>query len=542
MGRIAASRAKRPIHDFIAGLLAALAILAAAFSCGCGPAGSTGATYSVKRAGVVVGSETVSLEDGDGRVTYRSSARRPFLEYDSSFERRFSVSPDGRRLVDYYESGRRNGVIYRTYVKSAAGVYEYLRDGLQMFSYAAGLSYAEGVLPLEPDCAATVQAVLDGLLALKGGESGPLVIVPSRNYVGRQAELVPKGEGRAALRVAGIGDLSLTYDPASGRLERVENAAEGLTIERAGVERLISKAYAPTERVVKEVRVPTIDGLELAGSFYVPKAKPPYGVAVLVGDFGPEDRTGVGLLSQVAERLAGDGIAVLTCDRRGVRPSGGKYATYTLETAVNDLNSELDYLVLRSDIDTEKMYVVGYGEGGVIASYAATGNPYVAACVLLAAPSVRAFPDLALLDAGEAGRSGELPPGDVDVARGEIDALTSALGVVEGDFVEAMGRTLFLGWMRSYAGSDTLAAVGSLRVPVLVLQGGRDDVVGPEQARELYGALEARGKGVQELVVFDGLGHEFGREVGEAAARPYRSHPALSPEVTRTISRWLKER
>lgn len=531
-----------PGHRIIAVPLAALAILAAAFAPGCGKGGPEEVSYSIKKAGVVVGSETFSREAAGGRVAYRSRAVRPFLEYDSSFDRRFSVAQDGRSLSEYRESGRRNGVTYRTIINSSGGLYEYLRDGLQTFAYSRDLSYDGGLLPFEPECAATVQAVLDGLLAPESGGGRVLAVVPSLNMVGRQAELVPEGEGRATLRVAGIEELGLTFDPSSGRLDRVRNEAKDLTIERAGAERLASKPYAPAERVVKEVRVPTTDGEELAGSFYVPKAKPPYRVAVLVGDFGPGDRTGGGLLSQVAEKLAADGVAALTCDRREVRPSEGRYATYTLQTAADDLDSELDYLILRSDINTEQMYVVGYGEGGVVATRAAGGNPYVSACVLMATPSVRAFPDLARLAVAEAGIKGGLSAGDAAVAEEEIDVLMNVLDVVEGDFVEAMGRSLFLGWMRSYAGFDTASAAGALKMPVLVLQGEADTLVGPENARELYGVLEAREKGVEELVVFDGLGHEFGPGVGEAAAKPYRAHPAVPSEVTRTISRWLKER
>lgn len=525
----------------ITGTLVVLALVAAVLFAGCGSSGSREVTYSISMGGTVVGRETVSLEEGEGGLAYRSYAERPFLEYDTSYDRRFLVSGEAGRLVRYQESRRENGVNFRTWIRSAGGAYEYLRDGLQTFAYAADLSYPDVVLPFEPECAATVQAVLDGLLGRKSG--GVLVVVPSQNMVARQAELVNKEEGRASLRVAGVGELELDYDSASGQIERIADDSAGLVIEKAGVGRLASKAYAPAERVVvKDVSVPATDGVELKGSFYVPKAKPPYRVAVLAGDFGPQDRTGAGVLSKVAEALATDGIAALTCDRRGVSPSGGKYATYTLQTAVEDLNSQLDYLVLRSDIDTEHMYVVGYGEGGVVAAYASGDNPYVSACVFMAAPELRPFPDLAVQNIAEAFRRGDISEGDAAVAAAEVDALMEVLGAVEGDYVEAMGRTLFLGWMRSYAASDMPKAVSALRVPVLVLQGGDDRLVEPEQARRLYDLLEAREGGVQDIVVFDGLGHGFGPVQGEAASRPYRSHALVESEVTRSISGWLKKR
>jgi len=533
-----------------AAVAVAAATLAALLACGCGTGKPAAVHYSIKQGGVVIGTESVSVSRDAQSSLYTSIVRRPYLEYDTSYYQRFRLSADLRRIEEYQGNRRWNGVTFPIYLQPVAAAgqtgayptqYDYLQNNLQTFQYLPGQSFPLDFLPVEPHSAGTFQALLDEMLSAAGTKP-VAAMVPSRDTVLRQAVFTRRGAGRGSLDLGGFGVFDVAYEEKTGVIDELADKSSGLSFERDGGGRLSSRPYAPTTRQVREVRVPTLDKLQLAGAFYVPTGKPPYRVAVLVGGEGPQDRTGLGMLSQLADRLADSGIAVLVCDKRGVRPSQGDFGKYTLQTAVEDLNSELDYLILRSDIDTDHIYVVGYDGGGVVATACASANPYVSACVFMATPTVRLFPELARHKVEEAAAAGQIDAADVKFIQAQIDGLVQIVDTFNSDLVDVLGHQMFLGWMRGYMDHEQLAAAAALDVPVLVMQGAADTTVTPDQAASLMATLQARGRGGQELAMFKGLDHQFGPRVGEAEAKPYRAHPAVAQEVLDRLAGWLKGR
>jgi len=579
--------------------LALLLVLAFFPFAGCGRAG-TGA-YVVRVGAGDVGSVAVTVKREGGGIVYTETENRPYLEHETTIFRRLDVSsgyrlstpshkyacirsplhpllprsasseyststPRSRALQErridalgttpylrdgvlweYYAGTRVPGAWYRTRVKVTGGSLSFFQDGLQTFDYFPSLGFPGGLLPLEPDSACLMQAQLDTLIASGKRLARTAVVVPSRGNAYRDTVLERVSDNRVKVSVGGIGEFRLRFDKNTGRLLELkpagkETAGEPLLVE-GSADIGPSEPFQPDGRgyAGEEVRVPARGRRELSGSLYVPGGKPPYRAVVLAGDVGPQDRTGVGLFSQVADRLARSGMAVLTCDKRGVPGSEGAFRTYTLDSAVQDLNSEIDFLLVRGNMDVDRLGVVGIGEGGVIASKAAVDNPYITAGVFMATPAVRLFPDLARLQVEEAGRSGELTPGEVGFSLGWIDTLVGAMGSTVEDSVKAGGQEVFLGWMRSHMKNDPAANLAALTIPVLVVQGGADPDVPQDQAGQLMRILEARGRGGQWLAFFEKLGHGFGPLVGEAEARPDRSHPRVEQEVLYTVARWLKE-
>jgi hypothetical protein len=55
-------------------------------------------------------------------------------------------------------------------------------------------------------------------------------------------------------------------------------------------------------------------------------------------------------------------------------------------------------------------------------------------------------------------------------------------------------------------------------------------------------SLEARGRGGQELALFERLGHDFGSFISEGDSVPYRAHPKVDRIVLDKVSGWLKGR
>jgi pimeloyl-ACP methyl ester carboxylesterase len=532
----------------ITAFLLMVLLAAPAMWSGCGQARPGRVDYIVKqggREGTVVGSQVVRWSDKGRLEAYATVERRPYQVYDTTVYRNLTVSARGRSLEGYYSNVQVPGASYRTYLKSENGGYSYLANDLQTFSYVPDVTSSGGLLPFESDSACLMQALADKFFAAKTQEATTVVLVPSRSSVVRQ--IVIKQEGQNGLKVTGegISAVEMKFDGA-GVLTEAEGA--GMFIERGHAGNLASRPFKPrsASQEIVEVRVQTPDRvssgerLELAGSLYVPSGKKPYKAVVLAGEFGPQDRTGGGFLSQLADRLVNRGMAVLVCDRRGVPQSQGSYATYTLDSYASDLNAEVDYLVLRSDIDVERISMIGYGEGGIAASKVAASNPYVSSLVLMAAPFVPLFPDLRLMQVNQAAQAGMILPAEAEAAELNINNLTRLLEQQSAATITIDNHPLFLNWMRSQEAGDLPGWLGALEIPVLVVQGSADERVPAGQAQQIMRSLEARGGGTQELSMFEGLGHDFGPFVSQGESVPYRAHPRVDRSVLDKVANWLE--
>ncbi len=523
-------------------LAAALLLAAFAASAGCGSAGSR-LSYRVTQSGRTIGSQSVTILRGRGTTTYTSVEHRPFMEYDTTTARTLRASGVHYRVDSYYSSRRVPGGSYRDWLTRSNDGYAFFADDMQTFDYVPDLRAEGEVMPFEPDSACLAQALADRFFSSGLDKAVALAVVPSLSGSVRELLVERTASG---LRVTGPGIPALSLKFNSRRvLESMSGGGIGITRGPAGP--LSSKPYEPEAgaREVKEVKVPVGEKLpgggelELSGSLYLPRAPGPYRAVVLAGDAGPQDRTGGGVLAQFASELAGRGMAVLTCDRRGVPDSAGSYPAYTRDTAVRDLNAQIDYLSLRGDVDTGHISVLGYGEGGQVAAAVASGNPYVSALVLAATPSCRLWPDLVLAQSQLALESGRMQPVEAQSVSLNARNQSAILSQTNEPYAVVGGHKVFLGWMRSQASADPLAAVRALKVPLLVVQGGRDEVVPAGQAGDIIGALKAGESAAGEIAYFAELGHGLGPEPSEAAELPYRRHPAVSRQVLDRVAGWL---
>ena len=129
----------------------------------------------------------------------------------------------------------------------------------------------------------------------------------------------------------------------------------------------------------------------LAGTLTVPRSNTPVPAAVLVSGSGPIDRDSnmkrarLGVMQQVADHLAGHGIASLRYDKRGIGASEGHYKATGFHDNVDDARAALAALRTRPEVDPESVFVVGHSEGALIAiELAADTEQPLAGAVLLA--------------------------------------------------------------------------------------------------------------------------------------------------------------
>jgi predicted acyl esterase len=140
------------------------------------------------------------------------------------------------------------------------------------------------------------------------------------------------------------------------------------------------------------------DTVQLGASLYLPKTKVKVPALVMVSGTGPQDRNGTmagyPFFKQIATFLVGKGYAVLLVDDRGVGKSTGNYASATTADFANDALAAVKYLRTQSQINREKIGLIGHSEGGAASAIAAAQSTDVKFIISLAGLASNGFASL----------------------------------------------------------------------------------------------------------------------------------------------------
>ncbi|XZE35027.1 alpha/beta hydrolase family protein [Pirellulaceae bacterium SH501] len=122
------------------------------------------------------------------------------------------------------------------------------------------------------------------------------------------------------------------------------------------------------------------------------KASAPHPVVIILSTYGQQDRDGTQgefkPYREIAQWLAGQGIASVRFDDRGVGGSSPPEADFTPTRSLDDLQSLLAYLAKDPRFDSNRIGLLGHGEGAATAVAAASTNSSIAFLVLLAPPGI----------------------------------------------------------------------------------------------------------------------------------------------------------
>ena len=139
------------------------------------------------------------------------------------------------------------------------------------------------------------------------------------------------------------------------------------------------------------------EGITLAGSILKPKN--PFAAVVIVHGSDPVKRE-----MEFAKRLAKEGIAVLTYDKRGVGESAGVYVGPSVGTNnIDTTNLTLLSKDANAAVNTFRTYlkdkkipigVVGFSQAGWIIPIAASNNPQIKFMVLFSCPTITTLEQL----------------------------------------------------------------------------------------------------------------------------------------------------
>lgn len=346
--------------------------------------------------------------------------------------------------------------------------------------------------------------------------------------------------------------VELWTDP-GGRLLRFSVPAQTFDIIRADIA-AVSSRREPVARANDEpINIPA-NGFSLTGTLSQPAVKPSPAVrlpaVVLVSGSAPTDRdetvAGIPIFGQIASALADAGFVVVRYDKRGVGQSGGRAETTTLADYAEDAMAAVKFLRNRPDVDRRRIALLGYGEGGTVATYAASRDGDVAALVLVAAPGLTGAAYvleqqrhlLSLMDIPDADKRAK-----VALQEKLHEAVLSGKGL---DAIPAnLRRQADTPWFRSFLAFDPDKVLRKCDQPLLIVQGGMDREVAPVNADRLEAIAKARkGRPGQAVKVarFPALNHLMVQApTGEMDEYDHLADKTVSHDVVSAIDAWLKD-
>lgn len=321
--------------------------------------------------------------------------------------------------------------------------------------------------------------------------------------------------------------------------------------------------------------------LRFGATITIPEGKGPFPAVVLITGSGPQNRNeelmGHQPFAVLADYLSRRGFIVLRADDRGVGKSTGVFDKATSRDFANDVNTHVNYLLQRKEVNKKQIGLIGHSEGGMIAPMVAAERKDIAYIVLMAGPGVQCM-DLLIEQniaiylsygipenaanalrpvfrkiATAATQSPDMKTGftQASAAAEEWAAQTdtATLRLLEmsqkkdrDKYIRELMLTMSNPWFRYFLAFDPAPYLQQLRCAVLAINGGKDIQVLPEQNLPGIETALKKSKSRNYLVKgLPGLNHLF-QTCKTCTIEEYRDlEETIAPVALETIGDWLQK-
>ncbi|MGD0305768.1 MAG: alpha/beta fold hydrolase [Candidatus Acidiferrales bacterium] len=288
-------------------------------------------------------------------------------------------------------------------------------------------------------------------------------------------------------------------------------------------------------------------GFELPGTLTLPNGPGPFPAIVLVQGSGPHDQDEtIGPnkpFKDLAWGLASHGIAVYRYTKRtqqyGEKSAADPKLLTVNDETINDARAAVALVAKQPGVNPEQVYLLGHSLGAYLAPRIATGNAIIAGIVIMGGntkPIERIEIDQIhfLANTGEA-QSAEGNK-QVEAAQQSADQIESK-DLKPGDTVKFLGATTYGAYWLDLRNYNPVKTAQKLKIPILILQGGRDYQVTPANYSDWQSALGRRSN--VTLKLYPDANHLFINGSGASSPKEYDQPGHVDHAVIENIATWV---
>jgi uncharacterized protein len=306
-------------------------------------------------------------------------------------------------------------------------------------------------------------------------------------------------------------------------------------------------AYAKQD-LFSEQPLTLVNGkFELPGTLTVPAGNGPFPAVVLAQGSGPEDQDEtIGPnkpFKDLAWGLASRGIVVFRYTKRtkkyGLRSSDDPVRLTVEDETISDARAAVALVTKQAKVDPQQVFLVGHSLGAYLAPRIATGDAEIAGIVMLAA-NARPLEKIVLEQIHYWAAMNGTP---TEAEQKKIDAAEDGAKQIErpdlkpDDKIEFLGATMYGAYWLDLRAYDPLKTAAKLKIPILILQGGRDYQVTPSNFQAWSDALSSN-KNVT-LRTYPDLDHLFMHGTGASKPTDYARLDHVSAEVVESVATFI---
>ena len=289
------------------------------------------------------------------------------------------------------------------------------------------------------------------------------------------------------------------------------------------------------------------DKYKLPGKLTIPKGDGPFPAVVLVHGSGPHDQDEtVGPnkpFADLAWGLTSRGIAVYRYTKRtqqyGLQSADDPVKLTVEDEVISDARAAVALVAKQPHIDPKQIFLIGHSLGAYLAPRIATGDAQIAGVAMLGA-NTRPLEQVVLEQVHYLASLNGTPS---EEEQKRITAVEDGAKQIDSpdlkpsDTVPFLGATTYGTYWLDLRGYDPVKTAGKLKIPILILQGGRDYQVTPSNFEAWGTALGKRGN--VTLKIYPDLNHLFMTGSGRSTPAEYEQPGHVAQEVIDTIATWV---